>query len=126
MKKKLLALLLGSTLVLAACGGGDNNNSNETGNNNQTNETPGVEETNNNNETAGAIDAEDVYLKRCSQCHGQNLEGGLGAELAEIGSKLSKDEILATIEEGTDDGMAPNLIVGDEADAVAEWLSEMK
>jgi len=38
---------------------------------------------------------------------------------------MSKDEILEQIEEGGD-GMSPNLLEGDEADTVAEWLAETK
>ncbi|MBS4195456.1 cytochrome c551 [Lederbergia citri] len=111
MKKKVIGLFMGISLALglAACGGGGNN-------------------ANNNNNNGGATatnDAETIVQKNCTSCHGENLEGRNGPELAHIGSQLSKDEILKTIQEGRP-GMPGNLIKGDDAEKVATWLSEKK
>ncbi|MCJ8007637.1 cytochrome c551 [Lederbergia wuyishanensis] len=113
MKKKIIGLFMGITLALglAACGGGNNAN-----NNNNNNNAGGTTATN---------DAEAIVKKNCISCHGENLEGRNGPELAHIGSELSKDEILTVIKEGRP-GMPGNLISGDDADKVATWLSEKK
>ncbi|MBS4219365.1 cytochrome c [Bacillus sp. FJAT-49711] len=111
MKKKILGLCMGITLALglAACGGGNNANNNN----------------NNNGGETATNDAEAIVKKNCISCHGENLEGRNGPELAHIGSQLSKDEILKVIEEGRP-GMPGNIIKGDDADKVATWLSEKK
>ena len=74
MSKKLLALLLGTSLVLAACGGDDS--SDEPAN--------GGEDT---STTADAGQEAKLFEQKCSSCHGQNLEGGVGPELKTVGSK---------------------------------------
>lgn len=113
MKKKLLALLMGTSLVmgLAACGGGsdttkDKNNGGGT-------------------DTAQAGDADKIFQQKCSACHGGDLKGGVGPNLTKIGSQLSKDDILATIKNGKG-AMPPNVIEGDDANKVADWLSAKK
>lgn len=103
MKRKLLALLMGTTLALAACGGNDNASK----------------------EVTETGDAEKLYSQNCAQCHGQNLEGGVGTELAKIGSKLSQDEIEKIIADGVG-AMPENLLKGDDAKTVAEWLAGKK
>jgi cytochrome c551 len=106
MKKLLMTMLFGTALVLAACGGdGDNGDSEET--------------------SSGEINAEKIVSNKCSSCHGGNLEGGMGPALENIGAELSKDEILTTIQEGKGN-MPPSIIEGDEAEAVAKWLSDKK
>lgn len=102
MKKKLIGALLGASLVLAACG---NDESTET--------------------STGQVDPEKIVNNKCTSCHGGNLEGGMGPALNNVGDRLSKDEILHVIENGRGQ-MPKNLIKGEEADAVAEWLSNKK
>ena len=114
MKKKWLALLLGTSLALTACGGNDDNNADKEPAT-DTNETT----------TAGAGDAAKIYENKCSSCHAVNLEGGVGPNLTEVGSRLSKDEIEQVILKGQG-GMPKGVIVGDDASKVAEWLSEHK
>lgn len=101
---------MGITLALglAACGGGNNANNN-----------------NNNGGATATNDAETIVQKNCINCHGDNLEGRNGPPLDHIGSELSKDEILKTIQEGKG-AMPPNIIKGDDAEKVATWLSEKK
>ncbi|WP_433744727.1 cytochrome c551 [Falsibacillus pallidus] len=110
--KKLMAILLGAALIfgLAACG-----TSNESKNN-------GGEST----ETASSGDpAAKIFQQKCSTCHGGNLEGGFGPSLKKIGGELSQDQILKTIQNGKGQ-MPPNVIKGDDAKMVAEWLSKKK
>lgn len=107
MKKKLLTFLMGTTLVmgLAACGGGTS--------------------TDKGTETASAGDAAKIFDQSCASCHGDKLQGGMGPGLTKIGSTLSKDEILNTIKNGKGQ-MPPNVIQGDDADKVADWLAAKK
>src|SRR5690625_3745067 len=92
MKKWLVAILFGSALVLGACGGGGSSNDG------------GGEETS---------AAEGVYKKNCASCHGQDLSGGAGPDLTQIGSKYSADEIADIIENGKG-AMQPQKQVNDE------------
>lgn len=107
MKKKLLMMLMGTALVmgLAACGGGDDEGGGD---------------------TAQAGDAEKIYDQKCSSCHGDNLQGGMGPELAKVGASKSKDEIADIIMNGTDGGMPAGVISGDDLDKVADWLASKK
>ncbi len=104
MKKKLLGILFGTSLVLAACGG-NGGDSKET--------------------SSGAVDPEKIVNNKCTTCHGGNLEGGMGPALKDVGSRLNKDQILQTIQNGRGQ-MPKGLIKGEEAEAVAEWLSKKK
>jgi cytochrome c551 len=101
VKKKLLALLMGTGLVLAACGGGDDE------------------------ATGGTVDAEKLAAQKCSTCHGQNLEGGGAPALTDVGSRYSKEDIEGIIVNGKG-GMPGGILKGEEASAVAEWLSNKK
>ncbi|ANU10311.1 cytochrome C-553 [Planococcus antarcticus DSM 14505] len=114
MKKQLMAMLFGATLLLGACGGGD-----------ETTEPEEAPADNGGEETA-SIDAEQVVQQNCISCHGENLEGaGNFPALNDVGSRLSQDEIRSIIENGQG-AMPANIIEGDEADAVAEYLANMK
>lgn len=113
MKKKLLALLMGTSLVLAACGGNEEaEEPKETGNGSETT-------------TADAGDAAKLFNNKCSSCHGQNLEGGVGPALDKIGANLSPEDIENVIHEGKG-AMPPGLLEGAEATQVATWLAEKK
>lgn len=116
MKKSLMALLFGTTLVLGACGGDD------TAEKEPAEETP-------SEAPAGeeaSVDAEQIVKQNCISCHGENLEGqGNFPALNDVGSRLSEDEIHTVILEGRG-GMPAKLIEGEEAEAVAAWLSEKK
>jgi len=111
LKKSLLALLFGGMLVLGACGGGDDAAKDE-----GTAPTEG--------ETA-SVDAEKIVNNKCISCHGGNLEGGAGPALDKIGGTMSEGEINDVIINGQG-GMPAKIIEGEEADAVAKWLSEKK
>lgn len=104
MKKLLSVLLIASfSLVLAACGGGDEDNATDT----------------------ASSGPEQLYNQKCMNCHGKNLEGAFGPELAHIGSKLSKEDIEKIILEGQGQ-MPKGLLKGEDASSVAEWLANKK
>ena len=110
LKGKLLTILFGSMLVLAACGG---EKESESSNNSGTSDTVNVS------------DAEKIYNQKCSNCHGGDLSGGVGPNLATIGGRLSQDEIEQVIANGQ--GAMPKGLIDDaEATAVAEWLAAKK
>ncbi|MBY0097088.1 cytochrome c [Mesobacillus maritimus] len=96
---------MGASLALAACGGGE-------------------DEGGGDGDTASAS-GETLYAQTCSGCHGGNLQGGAGPELAAIGSKYSQEEIENIIANGQG-SMPPKLLEGEEASAVAEWLAAKK
>ncbi|WP_342566930.1 cytochrome c551 [Psychrobacillus sp. FSL K6-4046] len=116
MNKKLLAVIFGAGLMLAACGGGDDE-AKDTG----TTDTGTTDST----ETA-SVDAEKIVNSKCISCHGGNLEGqGNFPALADVGSRLSEDEILDVILNGRG-AMPGKIIEGADAEAVAAWLAEKK
>lgn len=126
MKKTLMAVLFALMLVLAACGGGNDAANNDAANNGAANNTE--ENAANNENDGGTVDsaqAEDAYKSSCASCHGQDLSGGAGPDLTNVGSKLSADEIETIIVEGQG-SMPGGLLAGDDATAVAEWLAEHK
>jgi len=102
MKKRIAVLFLGTSLALAACGGGSDDKGGES-----------------------TQSAETIAKQNCSTCHGGNLEGAGGPSLQKIGSKYSKDEIRGIIANGKG-AMPQNVIEGEDADKVAEWLSKKK
>ncbi|TWT07263.1 cytochrome c [Planococcus sp. CPCC 101016] len=113
MKKQLMATLFGATLLLGACGGGE-----------ETTE-PSAPPAESGGETAG-VDAEQVVQQNCISCHGENLEGaGNFPALNDVGSRLSQEEIRAVIDNGKG-AMPADIIEGEEADAVAEYLANMQ
>jgi cytochrome c551 len=114
MKKKLLGILLGSSLVLAACGNASDEASDANNPQDAAESAAGTE-----------INAENIVNQKCSSCHGGDLSGGMGPALKNIGSELSKDDILSVIQNGPG-AMPANIIEGEEAEAVAEWLAEKK
>ncbi|WP_239587083.1 cytochrome c551 [Bacillus ectoiniformans] len=120
MKKSLLAILLGSSMALAACGGDEEAAPEEE-------KEPATEETTEEApaETADASAGQEVYNKSCMSCHGGNLEGGMGPALDKIGADKSKDDILGVIKNGQGQ-MPPNVVQGEDAEAVAEWLAAKK
>lgn len=72
-----------------------------------------------------ATDPEQVYANSCAGCHGQDLSGGAGPDLTNVGSNLSADDIHNIIMNGQ--GTMPGGLVGnEEATLLSEWLSEMK
>jgi cytochrome c550 len=72
--------------------------------------------------------AEEVYSNNCLSCHGDQLQGAFGPELATVGSRLSQEELADIILNGQGsmmpafkDGLSKEEIVN-----LAKWLSEHK
>lgn len=83
-------------------------------------------EENGNDENEGETDdPEAIFESNCASCHGDDLEGGMGPDLTAVGGELSEDEIHDTIMNGKGD-MPAGLVEEDEADALADWLSDME
>lgn len=72
-------------------------------------------------------DAEKIYQNKCSSCHGADLAGSgdMMPALANIGSKLTKDEIKNIIIQGQGN-MPPGLATPEEAEILGEWLESKK
>ncbi|MFA1820435.1 cytochrome c550 [Virgibacillus oceani] len=64
-----------------------------------------------------------VYETNCASCHGADLSGGAGPELAEVGNRLGEDEIIDIIMNGQG-AMPGGLVSEDEAQAITTWLLE--
>lgn len=112
----MLALVFGSAIFLAACGGGEE----------ATNDV--AKDTTNNATTETQADpGEAVVQKSCISCHGgTQLSGGVGPALNNVGSRLTEQEILDIINNGTPNGMPKGLITGADAEAAAKWLAAQK
>jgi cytochrome c551 len=104
MKKKLFTVLMGTALVmgLAACGGGATK------------------------DTASSSEGQKIFDQKCSTCHGVDLKGANGPDLTKVGASLSKDDILDVLKNGKPGGMPANVVTGDDADKVADWLAAKK
>ncbi|MGG1674527.1 cytochrome c551 [Neobacillus sp. NRS-1170] len=104
---------------LAACGGG---NDKDTADKDKTT----TEKTEEKAPATNTANADATFQQTCSACHGADLKSGSAPDLDKIGSKYSKAEILDIIQNGKEGGMPAGLLKGDDADAVATWLSEKK
>lgn len=71
-----------------------------------------------------ASNPEDIYKQTCAGCHGNAYEGGMGPALK--GITKSKDEIKEILLNGTPGGMPAGLVQGEQADAMAEYLTTLK
>jgi cytochrome c551 len=118
VKKKLLTFLMGTALVigLAACGGGNDNSGTDTSK--DTGKNTGTD-------TASSDAGAKIFDQKCSGCHGGDLTGGMGPNLTKVGSKYSKDDIMNIIKNGKGQ-MPPNVVSGDDANQVAQWLAAKK
>ncbi|MDI7743049.1 cytochrome c [Lysinibacillus fusiformis] len=122
MKKAWLALIFGSALFLAACGGGDD----EATDTDTATEDTATEDTTDGGDTASAGEGEAIVTSNCTSCHGGNLEGmGNAPSLADVGSRLSEEEIHEVILNGRG-GMPPGLLQGEDAEAAAAWLAQQQ
>lgn len=72
-----------------------------------------------------ADDPEGMFKASCSSCHGQNLEGGVGPDLTQVGGSLSADEIATVINNGRN-AMPPGIVDAEKAGKIAAWLAEKK
>lgn len=70
-----------------------------------------------------------LYKNNCMQCHGNEMQGMMGPEsnLQKIGSKLTKEEIANTIENGGKLMPAQGgRLEKEEIDKIADWLANKK
>jgi cytochrome c550 len=72
-----------------------------------------------------AATPEELYNKSCISCHGDQMQGGIGPKLTDVGSRLSVDEIKNVLANGQG-AMPAGLVPADKLDEMATWLSEMK
>ncbi|HHW36907.1 MAG TPA: cytochrome c [Bacillales bacterium] len=72
-----------------------------------------------------ADDPEGLVKASCVSCHGQNLEGGVGPELATVGSRLSAEQIANVINNGQNT-MPAGMVDPAKAEVIAAWLAEHK
>ncbi|MDA3130964.1 c-type cytochrome [Aliibacillus thermotolerans] len=113
MKKFLMALAGSAVLVLGACGGGGDDGGDTGGDATGNGGGDGA------GETYDAAQAEELYQGNCASCHGENLEGANGPAIA----GLDAGHVVDTIENGAA-GMPAGLLEGEEAEMVAQWVSE--
>lgn len=70
-----------------------------------------------------ATNPEDIYKSTCIGCHGDQYQGGVGPALK--GIKISKDEIKDIVQHGKGN-MPPGLVKPEQADAMADWILNLK
>lgn len=68
---------------------------------------------------------EEMFQSKCASCHGGNLEGGVGPNLTQVGSRYSAEEIKEIIVNGRG-AMPAGLYTGEQAEQLAQWLAEKK
>ncbi|OME99278.1 hypothetical protein BK127_38900 [Paenibacillus sp. FSL H7-0331] len=68
-----------------------------------------------------------IYKANCISCHGDKLEGTLGPNLQQVGSRLSKEQIAAKVQNGGGSMPAFKSKLKDaDVESLAEWLSIKK
>lgn len=76
------------------------------------------------------VDAEDagakVFQANCATCHGADLKGKVGPALLGAGNHLDAKAIEDIIANGKGGKMPPNVVQGDDAKKVAEWVAKQK
>lgn len=71
---------------------------------------------------------ESVFLVQCAPCHGETGDG-LSGKAQDLGIRMSKEQILYTIENGSDQlgyemgAMPPMMAQGEDAKAIAEYIA---
>jgi menaquinol-cytochrome c reductase cytochrome b/c subunit len=71
---------------------------------------------------------ETMTQAQCIACHGAELEGANGPTLRGVGDLISKEELVATITNGKNEGMPPfkETLSTQQIDQIATWLSKQK
>ncbi|MGD8190252.1 c-type cytochrome [Brevibacillus ginsengisoli] len=130
MKRFAPLMLAGAVaLVLTACGGGGNQAQ-------QPAQQPAAQQPaaqqpastpSQGADTVDTAKAEGVFKQTCAGCHGVDMQGQIGPKLADIGSRLSKDQILDVLKNGKGGGGMPaGLVQGADAENLAAWLATKK
>lgn len=66
---------------------------------------------------------EGIFTNSCASCHGDDLSGGFGPALENVGSSMNEEEIQEIIKKGRG-SMPAETVSEDQAEIVAEWLVE--
>jgi cytochrome c550 len=74
--------------------------------------------------TEVASNPEDIYKQTCAGCHGNAYEGAMGPGLKGLGK--SKEEIAGILQNGLPGGMPGGLVQGEQLDAMAEFIANLK
>ncbi|QJD82088.1 c-type cytochrome [Cohnella herbarum] len=77
--------------------------------------------------TSADRDAVDLYKQLCIACHASDLSGRVGPSLQAVGSRLTEEQLLAVIRDGSK-GMPSyqNRLSHEELDVVVQWLVKFK
>ncbi|SDI44727.1 c-type cytochrome [Natribacillus halophilus] len=116
--KKALIVLGTAAFIIGGCGGEAGEEQEPVGGDNGNGADNGAEEED-NGETVDAGEGLELYEDNCLECHGEDFEGGTGPAL----DGYSEDEVMTAIEEGPG-SMPADLVTGEEADAVAQYVEE--
>jgi cytochrome c550 len=76
-------------------------------------------------ETEQVVREPEAIAKSCVSCHGDAYQGGMGPALVGVGDRLSKDEIKEIVVNGKGN-MPGGMVKPEEADAMADWLADLK
>lgn len=70
------------------------------------------------------VSAAVLYKKQCLSCHAADLSGKVGPDLRKIGAKMTEDQLVEMIHDGTKGMPAFKKILSEEEiAALAQWLS---
>lgn len=112
-RSKLQLMTLCGVLLIGILAGCSSNEANDSGTSNDA-----------SNEE---LEVSTVYKQNCLACHGDQLQGGVGPNLQEVGSRLSQEDIAQLIYDGQ--GTMPafgDKLSDEEINELAQWLSEQK
>ncbi|MCU9612966.1 cytochrome c [Caldibacillus lycopersici] len=77
------------------------------------------------NESKEPLTGEELFVQSCASCHGADLKSGYAADLDQIGTKYTAEEIEGIIINGYKK-MPSGVLKGEDAEKVAQWLAEQK
>ncbi|WP_027417587.1 c-type cytochrome [Aneurinibacillus terranovensis] len=126
MKKLAAGMMITLVFGLTACGSSSDTASSKPADQAQST-SAGSSSLSSSTTTTGGGDAKAIMAKSsCESCHGQNLQGGAGPNLQKVGSKLSEEQIVKQIKNGS--GSMPGGLIKDDKDiqTVAKYLSQQK
>lgn len=77
--------------------------------------------------SSASLKAETLYKDNCMVCHGDKLQGDVGPALTKVGSRLTKEQLIAAINRGGKT-MPPfqKTLKAEQIDGLAQWLSAKK
>ncbi|BCJ85413.1 menaquinol-cytochrome c reductase cytochrome b/c subunit [Effusibacillus dendaii] len=67
-----------------------------------------------------------IFAQNCAACHGAELKGQVGPSLLGVGNKYTAEQIQGIIKSGKPPIMPANVVQGDDAVKVAQWLAKQK